>query len=96
MAASTFPKSRETRAPLVEELVRFKDRLSPKFLYLTDAPVADPDGLPTVVRFARKTKENYVRSEIDGKPSGWTALFVDGKWVITDKRKKPKKEKAEK
>ncbi|PSV28979.1 MULTISPECIES: type I DNA topoisomerase [unclassified Photobacterium] len=96
MAASTFPKSRETRAPLVEELVRFKDRLSPKFTYLTEAPVADPDGLPTVVRFARKSKENYVRSEIDGKPSGWTALYVDGKWEITDKRKKPKKEKAEK
>ena len=94
MAASTFPKSRETRAPLVEELVRFKERLSPKFLYLTDAPVADPDGLPAVIRFSRKTKENYVRSEVDGKPTGWTGLFVDGKWEITDKRKKPKKEKS--
>ncbi|MGF1737186.1 type I DNA topoisomerase [Photobacterium satsumensis] len=95
MAASTFPKSRETRAPLVEELVRFKDRLSPKFTYLADAPTEDPDGRPTVVRFSRKTKENYIRSEIDGKPSGWTGLFIDGKWEITDKRKKPKKEKAE-
>lgn len=96
MAASTFPKSRETRAPLVEELVRFKDRLSPKFMYLTEAPTEDPDGRPTVVRFSRKTKENYVRSEIEGKPSGWTGLYIDGKWEITDKRKKPKKEKAEK
>jgi len=96
MAASTFPKSRETRAPLVEELARFKDRLSPKFTYLADAPTEDPDGRPTVVRFSRKTKENYIRSEIEGKPSGWTGLFIDGKWEITDKRKKPKKEKAEK
>ncbi|OLQ73473.1 DNA topoisomerase I [Photobacterium proteolyticum] len=96
MAASTFPKSRETRAPLVEELARFKDRLSPKFTYLAEAPTEDPDGRPTVVRFSRKTKENYIRSEIDGKPSGWTGLFIDGKWEITDKRKKPKKEKAEK
>ena len=88
LAASTFPKSRETRAPLVEELVRFKDRLSPKFTYLTEAPTHDPDGRPTVVRFSRKSKENYVRSEIEGKPSGWTALYVDGKWEITDKRKK--------
>lgn len=95
MAASTFPKSRETRAPLVEELVRFKDRLSPKFTYLADAPTEDPDGRPTVVRFSRKTKENYIRSEVDGKPSGWTGLFIDGKWEITDKRKKPKKEKSE-
>lgn len=90
MAASNFPKSRETRAPLVEELVRFKDRLPEKFQYLTTAPVADPDGRPTVVRFSRKAKENYVRSEIDGKPSGWTGLFVDGKWEITDKRKNAK------
>jgi len=90
MAASNFPKSRETRAPLVEELVRFKDRISPKFQYLTSAPVADPDGKPTVVRFSRKTKENYVRTEADGKPSGWTALYIDGKWEVTDKRKKPK------
>ncbi|MGF1714227.1 type I DNA topoisomerase [Photobacterium chitinilyticum] len=96
MAASTFPKSRETRAPLVEELARFKDRLSPKFTYLADAPTEDPDGRPTVVRFSRKTKENYIRSEIEGKPSGWTGLFIDGKWEITDKRKKSKKEKAEK
>ncbi|WP_070963671.1 type I DNA topoisomerase [Vibrio sonorensis] len=90
LAASTFPKSRETRAPLVEELARFKDRISPKFHYLADAPTHDPDGRPTVVRFSRKSKENYVRSEIDGKPSGWTGLYIDGKWEITDKRKKPK------
>ena len=90
LAASTFPKSRETRAPLVEELKRFKDRISPKFHYLTEAPENDPDGLPMVVRFSRKTKENYVRSEVDGKPSGYTALYVDGKWEVADKRKKPK------
>ncbi|GAM62317.1 DNA topoisomerase I [Vibrio ishigakensis] len=90
MAASNFPKSRETRAPLVEELARFKERISPKFHYLADAPTHDPDGRPAVVRFSRKSKENYIRSEIDGKPSGWTGLFIDGKWEITDKRKKPK------
>ncbi|MGF1739858.1 type I DNA topoisomerase [Vibrio profundum] len=92
MAASNFPKSRETRAPLVGELARFKERLPEKFQYLADAPTEDPDGKPTVVRFSRKSKENYIRSEVDGKPSGWTGLYVDGKWEITDKRKKPKKE----
>lgn len=91
MAASNFPKSRETRAPLVAEMAEYKDRISEKFQYLATAPVADPDGLPTVVRFSRKSKEHYVRSEVDGKPSGWTALYVDGKWEVTDKRKKPKK-----
>ncbi|TOK42800.1 type I DNA topoisomerase [Vibrio parahaemolyticus] len=90
MAASNFPKSRETRAPLVSELARFEERLPEKFKYLTTAPQEDPDGRPVVVRFSRKTKENYVRSEDDGKPSGWTALYVDGKWEVTDKRKKAK------
>ncbi|HCG7312259.1 TPA: type I DNA topoisomerase [Vibrio parahaemolyticus] len=90
MAASNFPKSRETRAPLVSELARFEERLPEKFKYLTTAPQEDPDGRLAVVRFSRKTKENYVRSEDDGKPSGWTALYVDGKWEVTDKRKKAK------
>ncbi|MGR5234010.1 type I DNA topoisomerase [Vibrio rotiferianus] len=90
MAASNFPKSRETRAPLVSELTRFEERLPEKFKYLATAPAADPDGRPAVVRFSRKSKENYVRTEDNGKPSGWTALFIDGKWEITDKRKKAK------
>ncbi|CAM2738536.1 type I DNA topoisomerase [Vibrio mytili] len=90
MAASNFPKSRETRAPLVAELAQYEERLPEKFKYLATAPQEDPDGRPTVVRFSRKTKENYVRSEEDGKPSGWTALYVEGKWEITDKRKKAK------
>jgi DNA topoisomerase-1 len=89
MAAHNFPKSRETRAPLVEELVRFRDRISPKFYYLADAPVADPDGSPTLIRFSRKTKQQYVMSEKDdGKASGWSAWYVDGKWSVDDKRKK--------
>lgn len=88
LAASNFPKSRETRAPLVEELARFKSRLSEKFTYLADAPSMDPDGRKAVVRFSRKSKENYVRTEIEGKPSGWTGLYIDGKWHVTDKRKK--------
>jgi len=82
LAANTFPKSRETRAPLVEELLRFKDRLPEKLRYLADAPVADADGNKAMVRFSRKTKQQYVSSEKDGKATGWTAFFVDGKWVV--------------
>ncbi len=80
LAANTFPKSRETRAPLVEELLRFKDRLPEKLSYLADAPVADPEGNKSMVRFSRKTKQQYVSSEKDGKATGWTAFYVDGKW----------------
>lgn len=83
LAASTFPKSRETRAPLVAELARFKDRLAPKHRYLADAPVADPQGNPTVVRFSRKTKEQYVASEVEGKATGWAAYFTNGHWQVS-------------
>ena len=81
LAANTFPKSRETRAPLVEELYRFRDRLPEKLRYLADAPQADADGNKSVVRFSRKTKQQYVSSEKDGKATGWSAFFIDGKWV---------------
>ncbi|WP_258086406.1 type I DNA topoisomerase [Xenorhabdus bovienii] len=85
LAANTFPKSRETRAPLVEELVKFKDRLPEKLCYLAKAPVADPEGHKTVVRFSRKTKQQYVSSEKNGKATGWAAFFVDGAWVTKEK-----------
>lgn len=85
LAANTFPKSRETRAPLVEELLRFKDRLPEKLRYLADAPVNDGAGNKTMVRYSRKTKQQYVSSEKDGKATGWSAFYVDGKWVETKK-----------
>jgi len=92
LAAHTFPKSRETRAPRVEELARFRDRISPKFYYLADAPKTDPDKNPTIVRFSRKTKQQYVMSEDDkSKATGWSAWYENGKWVVDDKRKKAKK-----
>ena len=88
LAAHNFPKSRETRAPLVAELARFRDRLPEKFLYLADAPKADPDGNPALVRFSRKTKQQYVMTENDkGKASGWSAWYENGKWQVDDKRK---------
>jgi DNA topoisomerase-1 len=87
LAANTFPKSRETRAPKVEELLRFRDRISSKFYYLADAPAKDPDGNLSVVRFSRKTKEQYVMTEIDSKATGWTAKYIDNKWVEESKKK---------
>lgn len=81
LAASTFPKSRETRAPLVAELQRFRDRLMPKFHYLADAPVADSAGNPAVIRWSRKLKQQYVMSEKDGKATGWMLWFRGNRWV---------------
>ncbi|WP_297822130.1 type I DNA topoisomerase [uncultured Paraglaciecola sp.] len=92
LAAHNFPKSRETRAPKVEELAKFRNRISPKFYYLADAPAKDPDGSPAIVRYSRKTKQQYVMSENEeGKATGWSAWCTDGKWIAEDKRKKPKK-----
>ncbi|AWK42190.1 type I DNA topoisomerase [Photorhabdus laumondii subsp. laumondii] len=86
LAANTFPKSRETRAPLVEELARFKERLPEKLRYLADAPVVDAEGNKTVIRFSRKTKQQYASSEKNGKATGWSVFYVDGKWVEKDKK----------
>jgi DNA topoisomerase-1 len=81
LAASQFPKHRETRAPTVNEIVAVKDQLDPKYRFLADAPIKDHEGRPSIVRFARKTKEQYVTSEVDRKTTGWRAHYVDGKWV---------------
>jgi DNA topoisomerase-1 len=81
LAASTYPRLRETRPPKVEDLVRHRAELDPKFAYLAAAPVTDPKGNPALVRFSRKIREHYLASEKDGEPTGWAAFFVDGKWV---------------
>ncbi|MFI3246761.1 MAG: type I DNA topoisomerase [Ferrimonas sp.] len=93
LAASTFPKSRETRAPKVAELKRFRDRISPKFYYLADAPEQDAEGNLYQVKFSRKNKEQYVASEVDGKATGWIATY-DGKQWHEEQTKKSKVKKA--
>lgn len=88
LAASQFPKNRETRAPSVKELLTIKDQLDEKFKYLTFAPTQDDAGNDTFVRYSRKTKEQYVRSEVDGKPTKWQAYYQNGHWVVTTPAKK--------
>lgn len=94
LAASQFPKNRETRAPLVSELLPHKKEIDPKYNFLFSAPTEDDDGNPTLVRFSRKTKEQYVQSEIEGKATGWKAFYENGGWVVTSKGSKaPAKKK---
>ena len=88
LAASQFPKNRETRAPSVAELLPYKDQIDEKYQFLLTAPVKDPNGLEAIIRYSRKTKEQYVRSEEDGKPSGWSAFYNSGKWVAAEKGSK--------
>lgn len=96
LAASQFPKHRETRAPLVSELVEVKDQLDEKYRYLADAPVKDPAGNPTQVRYSRKNKEQYVMSEVDKKATGWQAHYDGGRWSESSPLKKAKKAAAKK
>jgi DNA topoisomerase-1 len=92
LAASKFPKNRETRAPLVEELLPHKDAIDPKYEFIFSAPTEDDEGNKTLVRFSRKTKEQYIQTEVDKKATGWKAFYRDGKWDV----EKPKKKAAAK
>ena len=94
LAASQFPKHRETRPPLVRELKAHGNELDPKFAYLLAAPEADADGNPAQVRFSRKTRQQYVATEKDGKATGWSAFYRDGTWSEARAQEKPAKRSA--
>lgn len=99
LAASQFPKMRETRPPLVSEIKPHKAEIDPKHHYLLEAPEQDAEGNPTVIRYSRKNKEQYVQAEKDGKATGFRAFYDGSKWVVEDKPKSkaaPKKAAANK
>ena len=82
LAASGFPKNRETRSPYLDELLPHQNEIDPKYQYLMRGPSTDPSGRRTLIKFSTKTKEQYLVSEKnDGKSSGWRADFIDGEWV---------------
>ncbi len=90
LAASKFPKNRETRAPFVDELIPHKQEIDPKYHFLLSAPAKDPSGNRAMVRFSRKTKEQYVMTEKDKKATGWRAYFSNGQWQEQEAKAKTK------
>ena len=91
LAASQFPRHRETRPPLVSELKAHGNELDPKFAYLLAAPETDGDGNAALVRFSRKSRQQFVASEKDGKATGWSAFYRDGAWSeVRAEAKKPR------
>lgn len=90
LAASQFPKNRETRPPLVKELIPHKQALPEKYHFLLGAPTQDKEGNPASIRFSRKNKEQYVMSENAGKATGWSAYYQDGQWVEIEKKTRAK------
>ncbi|WP_201594677.1 type I DNA topoisomerase [Psychrobacter fulvigenes] len=81
LAASKFPKVRETRAPKLAEIREIKDKMEEKFQYLFEGPDEDPDGNPTILRWSRKKKEQYIGSEKNGKATRWGVYWRKGEWV---------------
>ncbi|QCI18260.1 type I DNA topoisomerase [Buchnera aphidicola (Aphis nasturtii)] len=84
-AAHTFPKSRETRSPFVEELAKFKHLLPTKLHYLADAPKIDEKGNKTIICFDKLSKKQYIASKKEGKFTGWSAFFIKNQWFISKK-----------
>lgn len=80
LAAKQFPKHREIRQPKLQELLSHKDEIDPKYAFLYDAPLVDPDNNPSIVKFFRKTSEHYLASEKNGRPTSWRAYYQKGKW----------------
>ena len=83
LAASKFPKVRETRAPKLAELRDIKDKMEDKFQYLFEGPDEDTDGNDTILRWSRKKKEQYIGYENakTGKATRWGMYGRNGKWI---------------
>ncbi len=82
LAASKFPKIRETRAPKIVELRSVAEQLDPKYQYLLGAPDTDPEGNLAILKFSRKNQSQYVASEnAEGKATKWSMVYQDGKWI---------------
>lgn len=95
LAASQFPKNRETRAPLLKEIVPHQAEIDPKWHFLMSGPQADDEGNPTIIRYSRKMATSYLMTEnAEGKASGWRAFYNDGKWDIEARKKAKAKTKA--
>ena len=81
LAASKFPKIRETRAPKVAELRSVADQLDPKISVLVAAPDLDPEGNPAIVKFSRKNQAQYVGLRLTRVNRLSGVGFQNGKWV---------------
>lgn len=86
LAASQYPRFRETRAPLLSELLAHADELDTKYQYLLEAPRKNPiKDADVIVRFDKARGLSYLRAEKDGKAAGWRADYREGRWVETTK-----------
>mgnify|MGYP001456829223 CR=1 FL=1 len=94
LAASKYPKNRETRAPKVSEINNLSSEISEacrflpkidKHSYLMSAPEKDRDGNPYVIRYNKTDDVHYLASEKDGKKIKWKVVYDNGEWVKNKK-----------
>ena len=88
LAASQFPKNRETRAIKSVELKVIddvKELLPEKHHYLVDGPDNDLDGSPLIIRYNKNLDIHYLSAEKDGKKTGNKFFFEEGSWQRKEK-----------
>ncbi len=95
LAASKYPKNRETRAPSVSEFIQVANEVllvaceylddPMKHVYLLEAPMQDVDGNPYIIRYNKAEDIHYLASEKDAKKTGNTAIYNGEKWVEATK-----------
>ena len=86
LAASQFPKNRETRAPSVEELKMAGSQLPEKHQYLLTAPSHAESGHPYIIRYNKAEDVHYLSAENEGKKTGISSTFESGTWVTKSKK----------
>ena len=95
LAASKYPKNRETRAPSVSEFIQVANEVllvaceylddPMKHAYLLEAPQQDVDGNLYIIRYNKAEDVHYLASEKDAKKTGNTAIYNGEKWVEATK-----------
>ena len=96
LAASKYPKNRETRAPSAKEFLLAVSKGSlidackyledpMKHLHLLEAPKKDSEGNPYIIRYNKVEDTHYLASEKDSKKTGNTATHNGTKWVEISK-----------
>ena len=80
LAASQFPKNRETRAITVNELKPVTDKLPEKYSHFAKAPEIDDDGDDLVVRFNKKSGDHLLSAEHKGKKKKYFYFFNGSSW----------------
>ena len=80
LAASQFPKNRETRAPLVSEIKSVLSKLPEKHQIFANAPELDQDGDHLVVRFNRKDGTHTLSAESKGKKKKIFFIYEGSDW----------------